>query len=131
MLRRPDALKLGALLDAAPSGDRGVVDRQRDPLGAEPIRDRHGEVAGDDRLADPQLPDCPQHDLALGVEACHPVLHQRPHAQVEEVHDRGVRQHGGDPVALQPRGEDRRAAVDLGHQQAIADGDGDLVAHGR
>ena len=124
-------VELGALLHATPPGHGLVVDGEGDPVGAQPVGDRHREVTGDDRVADAQLPDRPQHDLALGLQPGHPLLDQGAHPELDEVEHLGVGQHGGDPVAFEPGGEDRRAAVDLGEQQAVADGDGNLVAHRR
>ena len=128
---RADALELGGRLDAPARGDRRVVDRQLDPVGAQALRDPERELGIDRRRAHAGLPRHPGDQLEQHLVARQPALQERVEAERLEVDQLGVGPRRGEPLGLQRRGHDHRAAVHLRVEERVDDADRNLVPQGR
>ena len=114
-----DALELGRRLGAAARLDRLRVDLDADAALAQPVGERHRQVAGHDGRLDPPAPDGPQRHLELRLVARRAV---GEHLVEAELVDAAAARRPGSASAIRARleraGEDRGAAVLDGHQQS-------------
>ena len=108
---------------------RSPVDVDGDALGAQPVGERHRQVAGDDGLLDPPPPERSNRRLELRLVGRHPLGDQVVEPELGRREHLRARQLASDPLGLERVGHDERLIVPHDEQERIHDLDRHLVPH--